>query len=730
MPNIAFRAASSTGSLSRRDDHPLQKRATLTCPEDIGGNLWTCSLPYCGGEDPSSPGVCKNADPSGGKCKCTTTGSIEPPSETTIVVTQSGATATGVYALQTISSLTGLKQAITTTIAQTTTATDGSTGIETAAAVIFAGGVSWFLASLVGDAIAGEVIEPPTTEPNHPNDPTCPNPAQKCSDCTGIAGICTTGAVPGCTCEEAACPTSKPKCSDENCAGNDQNKCTKNDVNCDCTPDEACPDDVDTLECSACGGGGREEICAGLAENNGRYKGCQCIGAVNSIPYEPDLINSASDVQAVLAALPPWDHLSFAQEPNLVPTCQRAGWTAPQRDPDGTPSVTASFTQWCSDMDGHTLTQNPGVDISFAGYRSHYYSYWLSAQNWYGAPAGNGCGKEVKISKQECINVFTEAMYTCDPNSGTTAGASFQGECISYNITLSGSPSTNPLSPPWNPLPPAANGLCDLEHPTDITLPFFQGIAPQFCSQISEGAALSKDLTQKDFKAVSSRSISLRTPPTSANMFEAKYGNDWTFHFDFSGAQGDCRKSCTDAYTSLSRSCGNTMSSSGHIDVGCGTYDYTITPPDPDETTCAISPSFYELSPKTTFTVDDANDAIGKFCADDKALVSNPMVEQPFVQNVFTDKPTYPFRYFKYGPTTIEIFAAFADTVGVAATDCKPDKEFTVNTLEAACKAALGKLLDRCDKDTQVSKEGGFTTSHGGENGCVVWQMFAYTETN
>jgi hypothetical protein len=83
-------------------------------------------------------------------------------------------------------------------------------------------------------------------------------------------------------------------------------------------------------------------------------------------------------------------------------------------------------------MDGHSLTQSPGVDTAFAMYKISYYSYWLSAQNWYGAPAGNQCGKEVKISKEECINVFTEAMENCDPNSGTTAGASFQGECVSY----------------------------------------------------------------------------------------------------------------------------------------------------------------------------------------------------------------------------------------------------------------------------------------------------------
>lgn len=193
------------------------------------------------------------------------TGSTIVPSETTITATQSGKTAVGVYALQTISSLASLRQAITTTITETTTATDGKTEIEIAAAIVFAGGVSWFLASLVGDAAAGEVIEPPTTEPDHPNDSKCPDPAQKCSDCTGVGGMCTTGSASGCACQNIACPTSQPKCSDTTCADNAQNKCTASNKDCDCTPDEPCPDDIDTLDCSDCGGGGTGETCAGVS---------------------------------------------------------------------------------------------------------------------------------------------------------------------------------------------------------------------------------------------------------------------------------------------------------------------------------------------------------------------------------------------------------------------------------------------------------------------------------
>lgn len=70
------------------------------------------------------------------------------PIMTTVVATQSGKTVTGSYALQTLSSYANLRQAVTTTVTRTTTNTDGSSGVETAAAVILAGGVSWFLAGM------------------------------------------------------------------------------------------------------------------------------------------------------------------------------------------------------------------------------------------------------------------------------------------------------------------------------------------------------------------------------------------------------------------------------------------------------------------------------------------------------------------------------------------------------------------------------------------------------
>lgn len=70
------------------------------------------------------------------------------PLLTTITASQSSKIVTGTYVLQTITSYSKLRESITTTVTSTTTATDGSTGVQTAAAVILAGGVAWFLGSM------------------------------------------------------------------------------------------------------------------------------------------------------------------------------------------------------------------------------------------------------------------------------------------------------------------------------------------------------------------------------------------------------------------------------------------------------------------------------------------------------------------------------------------------------------------------------------------------------
>lgn len=71
-------------------------------------------------------------------------GSAINPTLTTVTASQSDKTATGTYALETITSLTNLRQSMTTTV--TTSPTSSGSAVETAVAVVLAGGVIWILA--------------------------------------------------------------------------------------------------------------------------------------------------------------------------------------------------------------------------------------------------------------------------------------------------------------------------------------------------------------------------------------------------------------------------------------------------------------------------------------------------------------------------------------------------------------------------------------------------------
>lgn len=62
-----------------------------------------------------------------------------------ITVTASGQTAVATFELDTLAAYTGLRQSITTSTVATGTTT-GGTGLETAAVIVLAGGVAWFLA--------------------------------------------------------------------------------------------------------------------------------------------------------------------------------------------------------------------------------------------------------------------------------------------------------------------------------------------------------------------------------------------------------------------------------------------------------------------------------------------------------------------------------------------------------------------------------------------------------
>lgn len=170
-----------------------------------------------------------------------------------------------------------------------------------------------------------------------------------------------------------------------------------------------------------------------MGDQNGKYKDCYCIDSSN---YPPEIGPDDPSDQEVLQAinsLPAYTPESYSLGLNEHLDCQHAGLGAPQRDSDGKPSVQSSINDWCASVDGQKVHKAPnGVDRVFKMYPVHYYSYWLSASNWYDAPGGNKCGDEATISKDECIEGLTEARDRCDPNSGTTMGGSFSTSCTTY----------------------------------------------------------------------------------------------------------------------------------------------------------------------------------------------------------------------------------------------------------------------------------------------------------
>lgn len=144
-------------------DH-LARRGSISCPEEIGGQPMSCASTLCGGEDPANAGHCTAKNLLGGQCQCKSAycssltesaelrfrsgvndGSTAAPVLSVVTATQSGQTVTGTYVLETILSYSELRQSITTTVTVTATS-NGVAEVKTAAAVVLAGGVSWFLA--------------------------------------------------------------------------------------------------------------------------------------------------------------------------------------------------------------------------------------------------------------------------------------------------------------------------------------------------------------------------------------------------------------------------------------------------------------------------------------------------------------------------------------------------------------------------------------------------------
>ncbi|KAL2071514.1 hypothetical protein VTL71DRAFT_12749 [Oculimacula yallundae] len=642
----------------------LSARGNAECPEIFGIEPMGCMA--CGGENLANLGHCLGFNLGGIQCQCTISSvSANPPIMATVTATQVDVTVVGTYVLETLTSYSNLRQSFTTTLVVTET---GTGAVKTAAAVIMAGGAAWFLAGFAGDAGVGEkILEPPKDGDRNPDDKTCPSPRQSCSSCGAIGQICAVGTSAGCVCDEstADCPSGadKPKCSDVNCAPDANNKCTKDHPGCDCEPKEECPGDVDdVIMCHNCGG----EIngcCKGDPKDNYRFKDCPCLPSTPKITMTCDYVPyrnpenpqpEIDELRAMWAAVKDWsDNSTYTKDPNNdVPDaeCQKAGWAAPQRDLDGSPSIDSSATAWCTEMDGKTVTKQPtGTDTLF----------------------------KITISKDECMEALNAAMISCDPNSGVTHGASLTGSCIKYKITLG--PDTNPQSPPWNPATAVAP-QCDLNMMSGIHYSFFEGIYPAFCSLLDasdRSQPFSHELTNVDFKTPSKRSLGARTPPADANHGASE---GVKFQFRWSGGTGDCRKGCKEAFSDIVKlKCGssgsgsNGMTSEASLNVGCGTYAYTIEKPPVEpplkDTTCNGTSQGYYVS----YSSISANSV--DFCSKISALGN---VEGGVIHTeTYNDKT----------PDKVEFIAAFSGNANSLSAQVNIDD----------CNGAMKNLIDNCD---------------------------------
>jgi hypothetical protein len=99
----------------------------------------------------------------------------------------------------------------------------------------------------------------------------------------------------GCPCHETCgAGDSQLDCTDSSCMGEDS-KCTIGPQDgCECHEEQQCPDPDLYLTCAECGGVDDNDQCIGLSNQNGLWKGCDCIN-VEYEGYAP--FKSASDFQ-------------------------------------------------------------------------------------------------------------------------------------------------------------------------------------------------------------------------------------------------------------------------------------------------------------------------------------------------------------------------------------------------------------------------------------------------
>lgn len=196
-PHRAFTAAPprETGRVGVESDYanspqPIERRQQYVdqipfnfCPEALGRPPKMCDM--CGG-DSYHHGICNNILLSGRQtyncanhgfgcqgyfCKCTHDGEDHNQQITSSTVVN-GQTGTVIYEPLTLTEYSNLRSHTTVTLTEIATATysDDAGGMETALAVIFAGGIAWIVASESGGAAAIAAIEPPSEKPEDAKD--------------------------------------------------------------------------------------------------------------------------------------------------------------------------------------------------------------------------------------------------------------------------------------------------------------------------------------------------------------------------------------------------------------------------------------------------------------------------------------------------------------------------------------------------------------------------------
>ncbi|KAJ8127625.1 hypothetical protein O1611_g6011 [Lasiodiplodia mahajangana] len=297
-PHGAFKVAPprETGQVGVESDYTGSPRQSIDgrqeiinqipfnfCPEDFGRPPKLCDA--CGG-DSYHHGICNRILLSGRQtyncitygagcqgyfCKCTHDGEDHNPQITSTTVI-GGQTGTVIYEPLTLTQYSDLRYRTTVTLTEVATATysDDAGGMETALAVIFAGGIAWVAVSETGGAAAIAAIEPPSQKPEDAkdDDKSCKrDPEEDCPDCGGSDGygLCSSGDQAGCPCEEKQnCPNEPPRCADPQCGGD----CSASgEINgCTCCPDT--PPLCSNQDCI----GGSTQLCT-----EAKWEECGCL---------------------------------------------------------------------------------------------------------------------------------------------------------------------------------------------------------------------------------------------------------------------------------------------------------------------------------------------------------------------------------------------------------------------------------------------------------------------